>query len=133
MKIIFLLLMAIFINACSNIPKGTELEQVAIQRVILHPDLVDEIGVISERLIKVGAYPVVELSLKNFTEDRYTIEYRFDWFDASGFKIDSLQSWNRVSLTPNATVDIKSVGKSDKATQYKVNIRLPDDVFIVGE
>ena len=133
MKKVILLLLIVFISACSNVPKGAELEQVANEKVILHPDLIDEIGVVSERMIKVGAYPAVELSLKNFTEDRYTIEYKFDWFDSSGFKIDTLQSWNRVTLSPSATSDILSVGKSEKAIQYKVNIRLPDDVFIVGE
>ena len=127
----FLMLISLTIVGCSNVPKGLEMEAIRSERFIIHPDLEDEIAVISERIRPVGVLPQAEVTLKNFTEDRYTIEYRIDWYDQDGFKIETLSSWNRLTLTPNGTQDVRSVGKSDKAVSFKMNIRLPDDVFIV--
>ena len=69
----------------------------------------------------------------NLTETRYTLEYKFDWEDSQGFKVGSINSWHRFTLTAGEERTFTSTGKVPDATNIVFTVRFPDDVFIETE
>ena len=92
--------------------------------------LVNKIAAIDPRFRKLGEMTQAEVTVQNLTDDRYTLEYRFDWEDADGFSVNSNNMWHRFTLTARQTQRFQSLGKTPAAVNIMFTVRLPDDAFI---
>jgi len=93
-------------------------------------DLLGKVALGDTRLRQVGVLTQAQITVQNLTDNRYTLEYRFDWRDSQGFDVGSLNSWHRFTLTPRQTQTFNSMGKTPAATNIVFNVRVVDDAFI---
>ena len=93
-------------------------------------DLLGKVALGDTRLRPVGVLTQAQVTVQNLTDNRYTLEYRFDWRDSQGFDVGSLNTWHRFTLTPRQTQTFNSVGKTPQATNIVFNVRVVDDAFI---
>lgn len=93
-------------------------------------DLVGYIRLGGPRLDPVGQLTRGQVSVQNLTEERYTLEYRFDWRDAQGFNAGDPGVWRRFTLAPRTAQAFNSTGKIPQATGFVFTVRLPDDMFV---
>jgi uncharacterized protein YcfL len=92
--------------------------------------LLGKVAVIDPRLRSVGQLNQAEVTVQNLSDNRYTLEYKFDWEDNQGFSVDSRNVWHRFTLTPRQTQRFQSTGKTHQATAIIFTVRFPDDAFI---
>lgn len=92
--------------------------------------LLNNVAIIDPRFRKVGQLTQAEVTVQNLTENRYTLEYKYDWEDSQGFTVDSRSVWHRFTLTPHQTQRFQSTGKTPEATTIIFTVRFPDDAFI---
>ena len=92
--------------------------------------LVNKVAIIDPRFRVLGQMTQAEVTVQNLTDDRYTLEYKFDWEDSQGFSVDSRSMWHRFTLTPRQTQRFQSTGKTPEAVNIIFTTRLPDDAFI---
>jgi len=98
--------------------------------VLASRDLVGDIRLSSPRFQSVGDLTRAQVTVQNLSENRYTLEYRFEWADYQGFATGGLSSWHRYTLSPREARKFTSTGKVPEATSITFTTRLPDDVFI---
>lgn len=98
--------------------------------VVASEALVGQIVVIDPKFRELGKLTQTQLTLQNLTENRYTIEYKFDWEDAQGFKIEGPSVWRTQTMTPHLVTNLNSTGKTPQAKNIIFTIRFPDNVFI---
>ena len=92
--------------------------------------LLGKVAVIDPRFRTVGKLNQAEVTVQNLTENRYTMEYKFNWEDNQGFSVDSSNVWHRFTLTPRQTQRFQSTGKTPQASAIIFTVRFPDDAFI---
>ncbi len=92
--------------------------------------LLGKIAISEPRFRQVGTLTQAQVYVQNLTEDRYTLEYKFDWEDSQGFTIPGINAWRRFTLTPQQRKTLIAIGKNPQATNIVVTVRLPDDTFI---
>ncbi len=65
----------------------------------------------------------VQADLTNTEDDNENINYKFEWFDAQGSKIDSpFDSFQRIQLAPRETITVSGTATSPKATDFKLKL-----------
>jgi uncharacterized protein YcfL len=79
------------------------------------------------RFRPVGNFQQAQVTVRNLTQDRYTLEYRIDWFDDHDFAVDDRRVWHRLTLNSYEERALTSTGKTQQATKVTVIVRLPDD------
>lgn len=85
------------------------------------------------RFRSVGRFEETQFTVRNASTARYTLEYKVNWLDRDGFEARNGDgSWQRFTLSPGQREQFKSTGRSPEAYQVRVQLRLPDDVFIKG-
>ncbi len=92
--------------------------------------ILGRIQLLNPRFRKVGQLTQAQASVRNDSEIRFTLEYKFDWEDAGGFTVVSNHTWHRFTITPGELRTFNSTGKTPEAENIVFTIRLPDDVFI---
>lgn len=139
-QIITTMLFGLSLYGCQNNPAYSSEKALVIEdsssraRLVIGSDnLIGKIEIKKPRFRSLGQLTQAQVMVLNPTEDRYTLEYKFDWEDSQGFKADSMNSWHRFTLTPGETRTFTSTGKVPEATQIVFTLRLPDDVFIENE
>lgn len=98
--------------------------------VIGSEKLLSKIGLGDTRFRQVGQLSQAQVLVQNLTDDRYTLEYKFDWESDRGFSAGGINTWHRFTLTPRETKTFLSTGKVPEATNIVFTVRLPDDAFI---
>ena len=93
-------------------------------------DLLGKIAISDPKFKKVGTLTQAQVYVQNLTEDRYTLEYKFDWEDSQGFTIQGINAWRRFTLTSQQRKTLTATGKNPTASNIIVTVRLPDDAFI---
>lgn len=136
------LMIAAVITACSSVhPTTHPVTQAEFEQLVntTHPraklivgseDLLGKIVLSQPRFKTVGTLTQAQVYVQNLTEDRYTLEYKFDWEDSQGFTIKGINAWRRFTLTPHQQEALVATGKNPNATNIVVTVRLPDDTFI---
>lgn len=92
--------------------------------------LLRKIGLGDTRFRQVGQLTQAQVLVQNLTDDRYTLEYRFEWESDQGFSTGAINTWHRFTLTPRETKTFVSTGNTPEAARIVFTVRLPDDVFI---
>jgi uncharacterized protein YcfL len=71
----------------------------------------------------VGNLLMVQASLRSKKSSTLPIQYKFDWFDARGFEINSNQPWKPMLIFGNESVSIQGVAPDQRAREYKLKLR----------
>ena len=108
-------------------------EHPRVRLVLGSEQLVGKIALVNVRLDDSSDLPRVEVSVQNLTNDRYTLEYRYEWQDRQGFGINDNTVWRRFVLGPREIRSFQTVGKNPDAYSVTFTVRLPDDIFIHQE
>lgn len=86
-------------------------------------ELESRISVSEPRFRSKGRFPQAEIELKNTTRRNINIQYKIEWRDTDGFKIDTQSAWHGFLLQPNKPEYIQTVGKRDTAYSFIISIR----------
>lgn len=63
----------------------------------------------------------VSIQAVNTSSSAKTLRYKFTWFDAAGFEINSLTSrWEALETAPQEPISINRIATSPKVAAYKV-------------
>jgi len=141
-KIIFLTIMAITLIACKpasvaenpGFVKQDSLDDSHPRaRLVLGSDkLVGNIRMSNIKFRKVGLFTQAQIGIQNLSDVRYNLEYRVEWEDKDGFMLDQSGVWQRFTLSPTQIDTVTATGKVQEAYKLVINVRLPDDPFIIN-
>ena len=92
--------------------------------------LVGYVVLLNPKFRQLGQMTQAQVTVQNLTDNRYSLEYKCDWFDAQGFKVGPRPVWQRFTLSPMITKTVTSMGKVPEARNIVFMVRLPDDAFI---
>ena len=142
LKSVAVYIVVILSSSCSSIhPTTHNVSPAAMNRlvnqtnpratlIIGSEDMLGKIVISDPRFKSLGTLTQAQVYVQNLTEDRYTLEYKFDWEDSSGFAIQGINAWRRFTLTAQQRNTLSATGKNPNATNIVVTVRLPDDAFI---
>ncbi len=89
--------------------------------------LAGDIEIVDVKSALVGDVMRVQAALRSKDKDTLPFQYRFDWYDAGGFEINSgAGSWKPLILTGRETKTIQAVAPDPRAKEFKLKIREPD-------
>jgi uncharacterized protein YcfL len=97
--------------------------------VVNNRGLASDIELVDMKSAFVGNLLKVQVSLKSKNRDSVPIQYRFDWLDAQGFEINANQAWKPFMLYGKETKSIQGVAPDQRAKEFKLKIRDPDEVY----
>ena len=70
----------------------------------------------------------VSFDLENLTAGDLCFEYRFEWVDAEGLRIEtSDRSWTPIAIPAAASVPVRAVAPDKGATRWTLLVRFPGD------
>jgi uncharacterized protein YcfL len=98
--------------------------------VLASEAMLGQVVILDPKFRDVGRLTQTQVTVQNLTENRFTVEYKFDWEDADGFKIEGPSVWRTLTLTPHLVTNLGSTGKTPQAKKIIVTVRFPDHVFI---
>lgn len=101
-----------------------------LTRVIGSNKLIGYIAVVNPKLGKKGSFTKAQTTVQNLTENRYQVEYQYQWEDSSGFSIGTPRPWNRFVLGPKQAKNISEMALQNEAAKTIFTVRLVDDTFI---
>lgn len=101
-----------------------------LKRVIASDYLIGYISVVNPRLGQVGSFAKAQITVQNLTQNRYSVEYQYQWEDAQGFVVGTPRPWKRFILAPKEAEIISEMALRQEATKAVFTVRLPDDTFI---
>ncbi len=87
-------------------------------------NLVDNIAIVKPRVAPLGVFMRGQVIIQNLTDEKYLLDYKFDWLDDEGFLINDGGVWFPIVLGPREMKSIKSLGKSQYAARMQVTVRL---------
>lgn len=94
--------------------------QISVLATDLRPHLVFQPAIIT----KDGQRPMtVELPMRNTTYNKYLLEYRFLFYDASGRELSPVMGWEFVPLDPKQVARLKAKATSLEADNYRLEVR----------
>lgn len=121
------------LNGCATSPGSPQIVDTTHPRARLitgSRDLLHRVVMVNPRFRPAGNLTQAEVSVQNLTDDRYILEYKFEWSDPQGFSIGDAAVWHRFTLSPHQIRDMSSTGKTPDAQNLTFTIRYPDDAFI---
>jgi hypothetical protein len=65
----------------------------------------------------------VELPVRNLTENRYLLDYRFIFHDRDGMELEPVMGWEMVALGPKQNLRLKGSALSMEAASYRVEVK----------
>lgn len=98
-----------------------------VKRVIASEYLINSISLLDPKIGKKGDFSRVQVSVKNLTQNRYELEYQYQWEDHQGFSVGSPRPWRRFVLGPREFKDLSEMALRKDAEQVILNVRLVDD------
>lgn len=101
-----------------------------LTRIIASDQLIGYIAVVNPRIGQTGAFTKAQVTVQNLTQNRYNMEYQFQWEDAQRFAVGSPRPWVRFVLGPQEAKNIQEMALNKDSIRAKFTIRLPDDTFI---
>jgi uncharacterized protein YcfL len=86
-----------------------------------------DIRIVDVRSTMVGDVMKVQAILQSKDKDTLPFQYRFDWYDAGGYEINSgAGAWKPLILYGRETKTVQSVAPDKRAKEFKLKIREPD-------
>lgn len=95
--------------------------------VFNNSSLKGDIQIVDVKSAMAGDIMRAQATLRSKDKDTLPFQYRFDWFDASGFEINSGSgSWKPLILNGRESKTIQAVAPDPRAKEFKLKIREPD-------
>lgn len=70
----------------------------------------------------------VQVDIANIDDTDEVFNYKFEWFDAQGAKLDSpFDSWQRIQIAPRESLTVSATATSPRATDFKLKMILGDE------
>ncbi len=89
--------------------------------------LAGDIQIVDVKSAMAGDILRVQATLRSKDKDTLPFQYRFEWYDAGGFEINSGSgSWKPLMLNGRETKTIQAVAPDPRAKEFKLKIREPD-------
>ena len=101
-----------------------------LTRIIASDDLIGYIAVVNARIGQTGVFTKGQVTVQNLTQNRYSLEYQFQWQDTQQFSISDPRPWKRFVLGPKEAKIIQEMALNKDAVRAIFTVRLPDDTFI---
>jgi uncharacterized protein YcfL len=101
-----------------------------VKRVIASDYLLDSIQVVDPKIGTKGNFSRAQVTVKNLTQDRYELEYQYQWEDQDGFAVGSPRPWNRFALGPKEFKKISEMALQQDAKQAIFTVRMVDDSLL---
>ncbi len=101
-----------------------------LTRIIASDKLIGYISVVNPKVGQTGAFTKAQVTVQNLTQNRYSLEYQFQWQDAQQFSVGTPRSWKRFVLGPKEAKIIQEMALNKDAIRTIFTVRLPDDTFI---
>lgn len=101
-----------------------------LKRVVASEYLVGYIAVVNPKLGAQGNFSKAQVTVQNLTQNRYELEYQFQWEDSSGFSVASPRPWKRFVLAPKEAKVFPEMSLKMEARQTTFTVRLVEDTFI---
>ncbi len=136
-----------FISGCSTVSQpeaglNTDPNQQIIQtsavdtsypgltRVLASEYLVGYVSLVNPRLGQTGNFTKAQVTVQNLTQNRYSVEYQYQWEDQDGLAVGSPKPWRRFVLGPKEAKILAEMALRQEAKQAMVTVRIVDDPFI---
>ncbi len=94
-------------------------------------DLYDDLKIqdIKTRNAETSGFLEVQATLVNLDDDTIRFEYEFEWFDESGFELQShTEHWNPKIIYGHQRLPIKGTAPDGRAKSFKLAVRRPQEV-----
>ena len=118
----------------SNMPikhtRAVDTSYAPLTRVIASDYLIGYITVVNPRIGRTGKFTKAQVTVQNLTQNRYSLEYQFQWQDAQQFAVGEPRPWQRFVLGPKEAKVIQEMALNTDAVRTIFTVRLPDDTFI---
>lgn len=101
-----------------------------LKRLIGSDFLIGYISVVNPKIGQKGDFTRAQVTVQNLTENRYEVEYQFQWEDLSGFAVATPRPWERFVLGPMQAKNVSEMAIHRDAKQTTFTVRLVDDTFI---
>lgn len=101
-----------------------------LKRVIASDYLLGYISVVNPKLGQTGNFSKAQVTVQNLTQNRYEVEYQYQWLDQGGFEVGSPRPWKRFILGPKEAKIFSEMALRQDAKQAIFTVRLVDDTFI---
>lgn len=101
-----------------------------LKRLIASQYLVGYVAVVNPKIGHKGLFTNAQVTVQNLTENRYELEYQYQWEDTGGFAVGSPRPWKRFTLQPRETETFSELALQKDAQQTIFTVRLVDDTFI---
>ncbi len=86
-----------------------------------------DIQIVDIKSVMAGDVMRAQATLRSKDKNTLPFQYRFDWYDAGGFEINSgAGSWKPIILNGRETKTIQGVAPDPRAKEFKLKIREPD-------
>ena len=124
-----------FLSACLAIePRGTAQntytgdERSEVEEILGDPQLAKELVMESILTERRDDRLFVQFNLRNTRSSNLSIEWAIEWFDASGFKIDTPRRWQPSSMGGKGYQTITQPAPTPAASAFKLGVRKPNTV-----
>jgi uncharacterized protein YcfL len=110
--------------------KAVDTSNPFLKRVIASDHLIGYISIVNPKLGQLGRFSKAQVTVQNLTQNRYSLEYQFQWEDEQGFAVGTPRPWKRFVLVPKESENIPEMALRPEAVKAVFTVRLPDDAFI---
>lgn len=101
-----------------------------LTRVLASEYLVGYVSMVNPRLGQNGNFTKAQVTVQNLTQNRYSVEYQYQWEDQDGLAVGSPKPWRRFVLGPKEAKILAEMALRQEAKQAMVTVRIVDDPFI---
>jgi uncharacterized protein YcfL len=98
-----------------------------LKRVVASEYLLDSIKVIDPKIGTKGNFTRAQVTVENLTQDRYELEYQYQWEDLDGFAVGAPRPWQRFALGPRELRNFTEMALEQEAERAIFTVRLVDD------
>ena len=122
-------------QACRSAPKGdtnvyesgTNFDDATI--IEGNPGLARDLTILEPRTRMVGERLDVQFDLLNERSSSLAFQWRIDWFDAAGFRIDdTTATWEPIKLGGGAKFTIQKIAPRPEARTWRLQVSSPNEV-----
>ncbi|PSW07294.1 YcfL family protein [Photobacterium lipolyticum] len=124
MRYISVLLVTLFLAACTTTTSGISIESSNQNVVIGNSSLASRVAVERAIVGDVNGLMKAGVPVTSQVSDDMKLQYRFYWYDAQGLEVDGSDApWRQFVLHGKDTMTLQAVARSPKAKQYRIYIR----------
>lgn len=110
--------------------RGVDTSFPELKRIIASDLLIGYISVVNPRIDSSGHFAKAQVTVQNLTQNRYSLEYQYQWEDSQGFEVGTPRPWKRFILGPKEAKNYSEMALSPKAIKTIFTVRVVDDTFI---